>query len=295
MSGWGFDETGRAIDAPRRSADEEPDPLKQAARSQAAEIERAREAVQRDPTPESMPDLLRHARLLPDVEAALLTGADAPWDRWLPVLAHTRLDLDARRDLAAVAQRLPESARVQVLERVFRVPLGADHQARDSVNDLLDDAAESPTPDTESAVIEDDAGLHLTSADALVADLFDGPEHAEALPPLPAEEAQWLPGAETRLDVAGFVRACAPQVRDRGRAEAVLNQRFAGAEPPDEAAWWQAVRRLRRRFPVLVDALEAALENRSGAARPVIVQGGVARIDLNAGSLGVIAPHGVDA
>jgi hypothetical protein len=290
MSGWGFDETGRALDAETRDKDDEPDPFKLAARAQSADVAHALEVIQRSPTPDNMPELLRHARALPDLQAVLLGGARPLWSRWLPALEHARLDLHARRDLAHVAQRLPESERIQVLERVFRVPIGSDAGAIDTVDDLLDDAAEAPVADAETAVFEDDATLHLDGAGLLVADLLDGPTSAplDAVPEAPAEEALWIEGAEQRVGVAHFVRACAPHVTDRGRAEAVLNQRFAGGEPPeDTAAWWRAVRRLRRRFPTLVDALEAARDEASG---PVIVQGGVARVDLARGSLGIVAP-----
>ena len=267
-----------------------------AAKAQSAEIERARALVaDTEPTAESLPDLLRSAALLPDVEAALLGGARPVWDRWVSVLESTRLALSARRDLATVAQRLPEAQRIGVLERVFHVPIGADARA---VDDLLDDAAEMPAVDAESAHVEVDAAVHLAGPEALLEGLFDAPgpalELEQVLATITADAtALWTGGAERRMDVVGFVRACAPQTADRGRAEAVMRARFAGAgDAPDDVSWWRQVERLRRRFPTLVDALDAA---RAGQPQQVAVRGGFARVDLAAGTLGVYMPASADA
>lgn len=302
MSRLGFDEHGRALEAEARDATPDADPLALAAKAQSAELARARSAItDTEVTPESLPDLLRHAARLPDAQAVLLDGARPVWDRWAPVLASARLDLAARRDLAAVAHQLPEACKVGVLEGVFHVPLGADARA---VDDLLDDAAEMPAADADSAEILDDATLHLAGPDALLEGLFDGPDAAQVehagdttLAQVTADaEALWRGGVERRMDVRGFVRACAPQVADRGRAEAVMQVRFGGAGQGERGDtsddWWPAVHRLRRRFPTLVAALDAA---RDGAAQRIAVRGGYARVDLAAGTLGVYMPAKADA
>ena len=305
MSRFGFDEHGRALDAEARDATPQTDPLALAAKGQSAELDRARAAIaDTDVSAETLPDLLRHAARLPDVQATLLGGVRPVWERWVPVLESTRLTLSARRDLAVVAHHLPAAQKVAVLERVFHVPVGADARA---VDDLLDDAAEMPAADAESAHIEEDATLHLAGPEALLEGLFDAPagpalDIATTLTAATADaEAMWTGGAERRLDVASFVRACAPQVANRGRAEAVVGARFGGGgvpvedgpnDAPSDADWWRQVRRLSRRFPALVDALEAA---RDGLDQRVAVRGGYARIDLAAGTLGLYMPANADA
>ncbi|MGK0358858.1 MAG: hypothetical protein ACI9U2_001152 [Bradymonadia bacterium] len=304
MSRFGFDEQGRALDAEARDATPQTDPLAIAARAQSAELDRARAAIaDTDATAQTLPDLLRHAATLPDVQAALLGGARPIWDRWVPVLESTRLTLSARRDLAVVAHQLPDARKVAVLERVFHVQVGADARA---VDDLLDDAAEMPAADAESVLFEDDATVHLSGPEALLEGLFDAPtsaayDDAATLSAVTADaEALWTGGAERRVDVASFVRACAPQVANRGRAEAVVGACFGGGDVPvgdapnaaDSADWWRQVRRLSRRFPMLVEALEAA---RDGAEQRVAVRGGYARVDLAAGTLGLYMPANADA
>lgn len=305
MSRFGYDEQGRALDVEARGAPQT-DPLAIAARAQSAELDRARAAIaDTDANAQTLPDLLRHAAMLPDVQAALLGGARPIWDRWVPVLESTRLTLSARRDLAVVAHQLPDARKVAVLERVFHVQVGADARA---VDDLLDDAAEMPAADAESVLIEDDATVHLSGPEALLEGLFDAPaatayDDAATLSAVTADaEALWTGGAERRMDVASFVRACAPQVANRGRAEAVMGACFGGGDVPvgdapvDDAAnsadWWRQVRRLSRRFPMLVEALEAA---RDGAEQRVAVRGGYARVDLAAGTLGLYMPANADA
>lgn len=297
MSRLGFDEQGRALAEADQDAAEETDPLKLAAKAQSAAVHAAVEAIQgRDATPDNIGELLRHAAQLPDPKRVLLDGGAPVWERWVAVLASTPLNLAARRDLVTVTCRLPEAQRVTVLERVFRVPVGADARAVDAVDDLLEDAAAQPIADDETARIEGDETLVLAGPEAVLEGLLDAPVHAdelvEALTPA-AEVTLSGEGVERQVDVAGFVRACAPSVAAIERATAVMTARFGGGPPIDEEdAWWRQVARLRRRFPALVDALEAA---RDGAPQTVAVRGGYARIDLAAGTLGVYMPASADA
>lgn len=290
MSGLGYDEQGRALEGEARAATVDADPLKRAAQAQSADVEAAVAAIEgRDATRESIADLLRQAARLPDPAAVLLAGSQPVWAQWLQVLPGTPLPLAARRDLVTVARGLPEAERIAVLTQVFRVPVAADGPDFAALDDLLEDAADQPVPDDESGDIEADGTVHLDSAADLLADLLDEPA-----PPAPdmatlipiAASALQPEGVLRALDVAGFVRACAPGAASPERAIAVVAARFDADPLDDEAGWWRAVARLRRRFPLLVAALEAA---RGGGPQQIAVRGGHARVDLAQGTLGVLA------
>lgn len=296
MSRLGFDEQGRALEQADQETEAEADPLKLAAKAQSASVQAAIEVIgRREATPEAMPELLHEAIHLPDPAAVLLDGPAPVWDQWIAALEGAHLDLAARRDLVTLSTRLPEAQRIGVLERVFRVPIGADARAVDAVDDLLEDAAGQPIPDEETEEIELDAALQLTGPEAVLEGLFEPAPAADALVDQHTPDAQVAlggEGVERRVDVVGFVRACAPGIAGE-RAVGVLSARFGGGPPmEDEPAWWGQVARLRRRFPALVDALEAA---RDGAPQGVAVRGGFARVDLAAGTLGIYAPASAEA